>query len=278
MGLQFPAFWWGAAGTETRLPTYSIVHLLQGHVMSPRLAAVLWSLLSRRASLIMVGGYERGVGKTTTLSALTAFFPSDTELVFTQGPPEDFAFLQRTQPQRTYIMVNEFSDHTPWYLWGAKAARVFQLTEQGYAFCGTMHAESVEGLLAELEAPPVALPRSTIARSLQLLVMLSAFQTPEGIERRITALHLLQPAERGPGGLGVKSLAVWESSQDRWHLFSSPETWADLARWGNSDATALQREVEEREAFLQGLMTSGLSTYEEVRHALSGYAAQPQRR
>ncbi|MBI2886609.1 MAG: hypothetical protein HYY02_05325 [Chloroflexi bacterium] len=274
MGLQFPAFWWGGGGGEPRTPAFSLVHLLQGGLLSPQVAALLWALLVRRASFLVVGGHYQGAGKTTTLSALTGLFPADTELVFTRGPREDFAFLEQTGPRRTYIMVNEFSDHTPWYLWGQKAARVLRLTTEGYAVAGTMHAESVEEVIQQLEEPPVAVPRSDLARSLQLLVMQAAFQTATGVARRVTALYWLQPAARGPGGLGLKSLAVWEPSQDRWHLFSSPETWEDLARWAERDAPSLQEETVHREGFLRELTTRSAADFDSVRETLLAYPTQ----
>ena len=268
MGFSFPALWWGGPGTDLRAPTFSIIALLQAHQLSPQMASLLWSLLARRASLLVVGGHLRGVGKTTTTSALTAFFPADTELVFTQGPREDFAFLQRTAPERTYIMVNEFSDHTPQYLWGEKAARVFDLTKLGYAFAGTIHAESIEEVLSELGSPPVRLSPSSIAESLQLVVMQAAFQTPEGVTRRVTSLYWLQPAERGPDGLGIKSLAAWDAQQDQWHLFSSPETWADLARWAKVEPAELQEEVDQRRRCLERLMASPAPDFARVREEL----------
>ena len=245
-----------------------MVHLLHQRVLSPAVAALLWGLLARRASVLAVGDYTRGAGKTTTLSALAAFFPSDTELVFARGRAEVFAFVAHTQPRRTYIMVGEFSDHTPWYLWGEKAAHVFRLTKQGYAFAGTMHADSLDDLLGQLTAPPVVLSRTALAAMSPLVIMQSTERTPEGVRRRVSSVHWLYPAPRAPGGLGAKSLVAWEPQEDTWSLFSSPETWADLAQWAKVSPQALQQEVEQRERFLQELLTGDIEEYGAVRAAL----------
>lgn len=232
------------------------------------MAALLWGLLSRRASFLVVGGHYSGAGKTTTLSALTGFFPADTQLAFTRGSTEDFSFLRETDPGDTYVMVNEFSNHTPWYLWGQKAHRVFNLTEQGYAFAGTLHAESIEEVVATLMTPQVALTSTEIAKSLQLVVMQAAYRAEGGIDRRVLSMYWLQPAERGPGGLGIKSLGVWDQPQDRWYLFTSPETWAELAVWAHEDAAAFKDEVEHRKQYLEKLLVTPEKDYAAVRDDL----------
>lgn len=278
MSFRFPAYWWGLPGEQERPPKLSLVHLLRERVLPAPTAALLWALLARRASLMMVGGYLRGVGKTTTLSALAACLPPATELVFTRGPREHFEFLGRSKPEDTYILVNEFSDHTPQYLWGKGAARVFRLTEEGYAFAGTMHAESPEELFAELQQPPVALPPAAVARSLQLLVMQVAFRASPGerteVRRRVSAVYWVHPTERGPGGLGLKSLVIWDPRDDRWLQFSSPETWAELAAWSGSEAEAFRRELASREQALEDLLDRGVADFDQVRENLASFSAQ----
>ena len=271
MSFSFPDFWWGSQDRALSQPSFTILSLLKGRLLSVETAALIWSLLARRASLIVVGGHYRGGGKTTTLSALTGFFPTDTDLAFTHGSSEDFAFVQTAEPRSTYIMVNELSNHTPWYLWDDKARRVFELTEQGYAFAGTLHAESIEEVVSTLMTPEVGLSPPVIARALQLVVMQAAFRTDEGIDRRVVALYWLQPAARGPGGLGIKSLGVWDQSQDRWYPFSSPDTWADLAAWARVDPESFRRDTEPRARYLEELLAGPEMDYDGVREALLAF-------
>ncbi len=257
------------AGEELVSPSTSIVDLLRQRVLSPEVAALVGTLVARRASVISVGGYQRHTGKTTLLNALLGFTPADTTFVVTKGTAERFDFLDHTSPERTYILVGEFSDHTPWYLWGQRAARVVRSVTSGYAFAGTMHAQSVDDLVEQFISPPVALERADLARSGALLISQDFRETPSGPQRRVTSVARLYPAPRGPGGLGAKSLAVWDPRDDTWNLFSSQETWGELAEWLGMRVSALQSETEARGRALQRLVESGIEGYDGVRAAIA---------
>lgn len=269
MTLRFPRYWWGLSGTELLSPTHSVLQLIQAKVLDPRTAALLWALLTRRASLIVVGGWARGTGKTTTLTALAGFLPANTESVIARGVREDFSFLRETVGERTYIMVGEFSDHTPGYLWGQSAVRVLKLGDEGYRTMGTMHAEGPEDLVRQWVE--IGVEPSELARRIQLTVFQTAFQERNAVTRRVTGVHWFQPAARGPWGMGAKSLVSWSAPDDCWTLFSSPDTWADLASWGGAEPKALEEEVGRREAHLQHLLSEGPHGFDEDRERLLAY-------
>ena len=271
--LSFPRYFWGYPGVDPHPPEWSIVHLMQQHVLDAQVAALFWSLIARRAPVISVGGFERHVGKTTLLLALTAFAPPDTEFVVARGAREDFAFTAEAAPERTYVMVGEFSDHTPGYVWGEAAAKIVRLTEQGYSFAGTMHARSMDEVIAQFGRPPVSLHPSALARAHPLVVMQSLNEAPSGAQRRVSSASWLQPAPRAPGGLGAKSLVAWDARDDSWNRFASPETWEDLAGWGGATAAALRDEVADREQFLHDLTARGVAEFGAVRRAVLDYAA-----
>jgi hypothetical protein len=270
-GFRFPPFWWGKRGEGLLPPTHSVLDLLDSHVLDTRVGALFWALLARRASLLLVGGWERGIGKTTTLTALTGFFPPDTDLYVTRGAHEDFSFLSQTDPERTYLMVGEFSDHTPGYLWGPPAARLLRLNDQGYRVAGTMHAEGIEHVIAQFGEPPVSLLPAELPEALQLVIFLRASEQNGTIERRLTSANWLQQTPRGPGGMGAKSLMAWSPADDSWTLFSSPDTWADLARWGGTDAAALKAEVGARQKHLDSLLTKPARDFDSVRETLLAF-------
>lgn len=261
--VQFPAFLWGMNSRQPVEPTISVVDLLNQHVVDADVAGLLWALLARRASLLAVAGYYSGAGKTTTMVALSSFYPSDTDFTVMRGRLEDFSFVGEAAPQRSTLLVPEFSDHMPAYLWGRPAARVFELREQGFTFAGTMHGNGVEDVLAQLVQPPVSLHPSTVASALQIILMQNII--PEIEARRVTGVSWAYPNSRGPAGLGVKGLAAWNPRDDVWHRFSSPETWRQLTTWcGGSDAAAFEAEVAQRSAFLTDLQGQGITAFQDV--------------
>lgn len=269
MTVGFPAYWWGRSSTQLVTPTISIPELVRQHVMSADLAGLLWGLLARRASCLAVAGHYSGAGKTTTLTALTSCYPANTEFVVARGRSEDFSFVEGAAADRTAVLVPEFSNHTPAYVWGPAAARVFHLRGAGFTFAGTMHGNSVEEVLAELQRPPVSLMPSEIAKSLQIILIQNIIE--EIGERRVQGVSWVYHAPRGPAGLGVKGLASWNPRDDLWHLFSSPETWDQLAAWANTDAPSLRREVEARTAFVTRLAEDRVTDFSEVDQRLRSF-------
>ena len=265
---RFPGYWWGPGGNDLSKPERSLVGLLQQHVLDAQTAALLWALLLRKASLMMVAGMQRGVGKTTTLTALTACLPEEITPVFLRGRYEDFSFEGQIDPAADYLLINEFSDHMPSYLWGQQAARVFRLGAEGYGFAGTMHANSIDDVIGQLVQPPVAVSGDTLAQSLRLVAMQHAFQDNGEVKRRVTSLSWIYPTSLGPDGLGIKSLVAWSPRDDQWTLFSSPQTWEQLAQWANTAAPQFKEEVERRSQYLQQLASGPELDYDQARAAL----------
>lgn len=269
--LRLPRTWWGVPGAGTVAPTHSLAALLQARVLDAGVGALLWSLIARRVPVISVGGYQRHTGKTTLLNALLACAPADTEFVVTAGAREDFRFLDRLTPERSTILVAEFSDHTPWYLWGPGAARVVRATRSGWSFAGTMHASSVDDVVAQFTSEPVSLTPAELAASGALLVYQDFRETPAGVARRVTGASRLYPAPRGPGGLGAKSLAVWDPRDDTWNRFASEETWDELGAACAASTAAFKEEVAARTAFLETLQAAPDPGYDAVREALAKF-------
>ena len=270
MPVQFPAFWWGYNSRQMVTPEISITTLIDQHVLSAELAGVLWALLARRASCLAVAGHYSGAGKTTTMTALSSFYPGDTDFVVARGRFEDFSFVPETDAAKTTVLVPEFSDHMPAYLWGPGAATVVRLRQQGYTFAGTIHADSVEEVLADLMAPPVSLTPPEVAGALNIILTQNI--VPELQARRVQGVSWIYPTPRGPKGIGAKGLASWNTRDDLWHLFSSPETWAQLATWcGLPDTGALHAEVEARTAFLGELAAEGVTDFDAVDERIQAF-------
>ena len=113
--------------------------------------ALIWLLMEHGASLTVAGPTDPqpGVGKTTTLNALLQFVPDDSALAYMSGMYEDFAFTQLPdiEPEHTYALCNEVSDHLPIYMWGRVARRYLNLTADGYHIATSVHADTIDDVL-----------------------------------------------------------------------------------------------------------------------------------
>ena len=265
-----PVSWWGWHW-EPPVPL-SIVQILQAGNMPPRLAAMFWLAMERGASLI-VAADPPSAGKTATLTALLSLTPPDTVAYFTRGIGETFTLPPRTDAYPTYILVNEMSDDLPVYTWDGHARRVFELMAEGYSLATTMHANTVDEVLAMLEEE-IGVPRDHIAK-LTFVVPLHLSYGPAGTRstrRRVTEVAFLQPD--GEGGFSRRRLAQWHADGDSFSVLEGDEERQAFARWCGLSSEALLREMDEREAFLAHLVEDGTSSIPAVNAAIERYYAE----
>src|SRR6266571_2477436 len=115
--------WWHY---DSRRPL-SMAQIIAVRSVDAQTAALIWLLLEHGASLTIAGPTDPqpGIGKTSTLNALLQFVPEDSALAYMSGMYEDFAFTQLPdiEPDHTYALCNEVSDHLPIYMWGRVARR-----------------------------------------------------------------------------------------------------------------------------------------------------------
>lgn len=260
-----PGFWWGQSQPR------SVAELMAGGTLDARLAALLWVAIHRHMSLVVVGGHAQGVGKTTLLTALMAFLAPGVTPVFTTGPRDPLAFAGQTEPARTRIMVNELSDHTPFYLWGRAAARVFDLVGQGYAMAATMHAESLEELVGQTEDPAVGVSRRTFVDRVPLAVLLAALRRKGRLVRRVTSVVLLRRDDTAELGVRSDRLSTWDSDEDTYRFTDQPELWPALAARLGLSQEELREESDARQAYLTALNKEGVRNFDAVREAILRY-------
>jgi hypothetical protein len=268
-----PFGWWGWHW-QPPVPL-SIMQIIRAGSTDTDTMAVLWAMLSRRASII-VAAEPPMAGKTTTLTALLDLMPPDTRRVYLRGHYEDFSFVKETDPASTYVLANEMSDHLAVYLWGSRIYKTFELLSKGYAIGSTMHAETVDDVIAILNSDPLFVPPEWIA-GLTLVVNLYVGGTYGTGTRRFNAVHMLEPgAGDASDGLlpGVRpvTLSKWDREADTFdHRFNSPDVQDRLARWAGLTCEEWADDVERRKVVLDGLLRDDVSGISATRAALRGF-------
>lgn len=258
-----PESWWGWHGWNHPEPL-SIVQILQEGTMPPRLAAAFWLGLERGASFLFAAD-PPGAGKTTILTALLTFAPADTVAYFTRGWGETFDLPPPSDGYPTYLLVNEMSDHLPVYSWGPYVLRIFELLTEGYSLCTTVHADTVEGVIEQMEE--VGVPREHLAE-LTFVVPLAVAHRDGRVLRRVREVSLFAP---GDGGLQVRRIAAWDERRDAFAALEEAEERAVLAERLGLKKKALDRELARREAFLQRLLAEGIAETEAVQEAVDAF-------
>jgi hypothetical protein len=238
--------------------------------MPAELAALFWICLERRASLILAAGPPSS-GKTTILTALFTFLPQESQVYFTRGWGETFDLPPLSEGAPTYILVNEISDHLPVYSWGPYVVRAFELLAEGYSLGSTLHADTVEEVIAQLEEDN-GVPRAHLAR----LTLIATLRLPHGggrVLRRLNEVALLGPGDGAHEDLSVTTVSSWDSEDDSFRLLEGEGSGPALARRLGFSESRLRKEMERRGRFLAGLVREGVLSHEAVERAVAGYRA-----
>lgn len=261
-----PESWWGWHGWDQPQPL-SITQILEAGTMPPLLAAAFWLGLDRGASFCFAAD-PPGAGKTTVLTALLALAPPETAVYFTRGWGETFDLPPPSDTHATYLLVNEMSDHLPVYSWGPYVLRIFELLTEAYSLATTVHADTVEEVIAQLEHE-VGVPRAHLAY-LTFVVPLAVVRREGEALRRVRHVGLLGAAP-GEGGLAVRSIASWDERHDTFSVLDDASSRAALAERLGITTDVLDRELPRREAFLQRLVADGVRELTEVDSALQAF-------
>ncbi len=232
--------WWGMTEGQPR----SLAELVANGTLTVDAGAMLWWAMERGVSLL-VAALPRLAGKTTLATSLLPFLPPDARLYTVAGPHDPVAPGEGDGP--LYLLINELSDHTPLYVWGAAARRSFALAERGARLLGTLHADGADHAAAVLMGEH-GLPAAQAAR-VDLVVTLRARRTPAGIERRVVQIGLLGVTA---GRLTAVPVAAWDAG--RAGATPPPEGIAALAARSGVTAEQARRAINTRSAVLAGLV------------------------
>jgi len=271
-----PFGWWGWHW-QPPVPL-SIMQIIEAGSADTELMALLWAMLSRRASII-VAAEPPMAGKTTTLTALLDLVPPDTKRIYLRGHYEtfDFAREESTDPAHTYILANEMSDHLAVYLWGSRIYKTFELLDQGYAIGSTMHAETVDDVIAILNSDPLKVPPKWISQ-LTLVINLYVSGTYDPSVRRFNTVHMLTEGsgDTSDGLLpGVKPLLLssWNRTADTFeHAFNQPGVLQLLAAWAGCPTEECFADIKRRKALLDKMAASGVRGIASTRTALDAFS------
>jgi flagellar protein FlaI len=261
-----PQSWWGWHGWNQPEPL-SVIELMEAGTMPAKLAAVFWLGLERGASFAFAAD-PPSAGKTTVLTALLTFVTADTVVYFTQGWGETFDLPLPDGDHPTYLMVNEMSDDLPVYSWGPYVVHIFELMGKGYSMCTTMHADTVEEVVEQLEGEGV--PREQLAE-LTFVVPLAIARRGGRVLRRVGEVGLLGAGE---GGLTVRRIAAWDERHDTFSVLEDAEDRSAVAERLGMDSDDLDRELARRQAFLERLLADGIDGIRSVQKAVEDFRGE----
>jgi hypothetical protein len=266
----YERYWWHY---DSRRPL-SLAQIIALGSVDTYTAALVWLLLEHGASLTIAGPTDPqpGIGKTTTLNALLQFLPEGTALAYMSGMYEDFAFtnLPDIQPEKTYALCNEVSDHLPIYMWSKIARRFLMLPADGYHVATSVHADTIKEVV-QMYQHDLRVPVDSVQR-LGLIVNIGLAGHAYPVRRRWFTTHFFQPYADAnhQGRITPVPLSIWNEVEDTFE-HTDQATLDALASWvGLTPATftpALQIRIKALERASQGQGMTVQEMYEVIEQA-----------
>lgn len=263
--------WWANQRFAGNNEGLSIIDLVNSGTVDCKLAGLLWVLMEHRASVLVAAG-PSFAGKTTLLHALLDFLPPDQQKIPLRGYYEDFQFADSSRPEKTYMIVEEFSRHGFFefdYLWGAKAVRAFELVSQGYGLGATLHARASEEVVYILHRA-LGLTMPVISR---LGIIVNLHVAPgrsyeDEPVRRVSSVDLVLPHQEG---VAIQVLAARQYTENGFDYQDETALQQALAGKGLIGDSRISEEIETRKRFLKNLLRKSQSSRSEVRNAVLDY-------
>jgi hypothetical protein len=263
----YERLWWHY---DSRRPL-SLAQIIALGSVDVRTVALIWLLLEHGVSLTVAGPTDPqpGIGKTTTLNALLQFLSEGTALAYMSGMYEDFSFtrLPDIQPEKTYALCNEVSDHLPIYMWGRIARRYLTLPAQGYRVATSVHADTINDVI-QMYQRDLRVPIADVRR-LGLVVNIGLAGHIYPMRRRWFTTHFLRPfADPAcPDKVVPALLSSWNEVEDTFE-HADQKILDDLATWVGLTparfAPALQARITCLEKVSQGQGISLQEMYEVI--------------
>lgn len=275
-----PFGWWG--GHWSPPVPLSVVQIMESGSMDARLVALAWQMMANHQS-IMFSSEPPMAGKSTTLTAFLDFIPQEERRVYVRGMYETFQFERdgKGTPEKSWLLANEVSNHLPTYLWGNKAVRCFHLQQQGYAFGATMHANTVEEAMQQLNYE-LSIPAEDLAKlGLMFIIrvynartgkiIMDEYEMPYGnggIIRRVATGHTMTMNE--DGHLVLAQFSEWQPDTDT-HEVDLTAALPIMAARCNMPAEQFSDELAKREAYITEMCSMGVRGIAAVRDAIAKF-------
>jgi flagellar protein FlaI len=267
----------------------SIVDLLENNTMNSEIAAYLWYLIEKKLALLVAGGTASG--KTTTLNCLSMFIVPGQKVVSVEDTPELnlphenwvqsitrgegasseinlFDLVKNALRQRPdVIIVGEVR--------GVEAFTLFQSIATGHGGMGTIHADSVEGVVGRLTSEPMKIPRSLVGATLDCVVMQLKLRVGGKDVRRITNVAEVVGYDAHKDEININDVFRWDPATDSFVSSGRSRLYDKIAQRYGLTVDQVRRDLEARKAFLDLLVGKKIRSYLDVGAQVRQFYAAP---
>jgi flagellar protein FlaI len=281
-----------------RADPFTITDLVITNTIDARIAAWYWFLIEHRMSLLIAGG--TAAGKTSFLGSLAMMLKPDLKVVSIEDTAElnlglenwipsvaregfgdapeggesrgrisMYELLRAAMRQRPdFIIVGEIR--------GSEAYTMFQAMATGHSGMGTIHGDSVTGVISRLESQPMNVPR-TMIKSLNLIHVLRKIRHRGKFARRavdITEIVDLDPVTKQ---LITNKVYTRDATKDSFQFLGRSYLIAKIRETTGLSDQECWSEIDRRETVLRWLVKKQIKHFRDVGAILGEYYSNPEK-
>lgn len=272
-----------------RADPITIIDLIKFGTFSKEIAAFMWFLVEKRATMIVGGGTASG--KTTTLNALSSFIAPGQKIVSIEDthelklPHENWIPTVSRQNFTTAVRVGEITQfdllraalrQRPDIVIvgetrGREANTLFQSMSTGHGGFSSIHADTVEGAITRLTSSPMDVPKALIANSLDIMTLQLKLKIGTKSVRRIIKVSEIVGVGEGSGEIIINDVFIWDPVSDK-HVFSGKSITLEKIkqRFGLSDKDVNQ-EIAKRQTVLEYMIKKDIRDFDRVNQEIKEF-------
>ncbi|MBS3922324.1 MAG: type II/IV secretion system ATPase subunit [Nitrosarchaeum sp.] len=277
-----------------RADPITVIDLIKFGTMSVDIAAYMWYLAEKRATMLIAGGTASG--KTTALNALATFIrpgqkvvsiedtqelnlphenwiPAVSRQSFTDtqiGEINQFDLLRAALRQRPdIIIVGETR--------GREAYTLFQAMATGHGGFSSIHADSVDATLTRLTSSPMDVPKSLISNSLDLITLQLKIRIGEKSARRIIQVSEIDGIDERTGEIKTHEIFKWNPREDKHEFMGNSVVFSKIKERDGDTDEKINYELTKRRLALEWMAKKDIRDHKEVSNNIMEYYSDPER-
>jgi len=281
-----------------RSDPFTITDMVITNTIDAKISAWYWFLLEHRMSLLIAGG--TAAGKTSFLGALAMMLKPDLKVVSIEDTAElnlglenwipavaregfgdsgdgegrgkisMYDLLRAAMRQRPdFIIVGEIR--------GGEAYTLFQAISTGHAGMGTVHGDSVAGVISRLESQPMNVPK-TMLKALNIVHVQRKIRLPNGKFAR-RAVDITEIVDQDPVTKQIitNKVFTWDAKKDSFQYLGRSYLIAKIRETTGMTEQECWAEIEKRETVIRWMVKKQIKHFRDVGSIIGEYYAVPDR-
>jgi archaeal flagellar protein FlaI len=260
---------------------WSITDLISSGTMDFTTAAWVWLCVQQELSMLITGG--TGSGKTSTLNAVSNFFPANQRIISIEDTREltlpktlHWVPLETRLPNpegkgevtMLDLVINSLRMRPDRIIMGeirrkAEAEVLFEAMHTGHSVYGTLHANNAEETIMRLVNPPIEVPRAVLSSLSAVLV--------QNRNRRTGLRRTLQFAEIQKDG-SPNTIIQLDVASDKLKQIAAPKRLLDtLGLYTGQTPQEIDKDLQGKLKILKWLVSRNLSDVHKIGLLMAKY-------